>query len=366
MQIKDILTEIEKFAPLALQESYDNAGVQCGDINQEARGVLLTLDVTEAVIDEAIEKGDNLIIAHHPLIFSGLKKITGKNTVEKCLIKAIKHDIVIYAAHTNLDNVMQGVNHKIANKLNLQNLSILSPIKQRLLKLYSYAPAAHVPNILNALYDAGAGAIGNYSECSFQQNGVGSFRAMENTKPFIGTTNGSREVVDEIKFEVLLPDYLQEKVTNSLKKTHPYEEVAFEIIRIENSNQSIGSGMIGQLTEPMGTKAFFEYLKMKMGLQTFKHTLIHKEKIQNIALCGGSGSFLLQNAIAAKADVFITADFKYHQFFDAENQIIITDIGHFESEQYTQEIFMEILDKKFRNFAIHLSKVDTNPVKYYI
>lgn len=366
MQIKDILAEIEVFVPPAYQEGYDNCGVQTGDSNVECTGALLTLDITEAVLEEAIARHCNLVIAHHPLLFSGLKSVTGKNYVERVLIHAIKNDITIYAAHTNMDNVQAGVNKKIADKIGLINTEILVPVEKRLLKLYTYAPREHAAQVLNALYAAGAGSIGNYSECSFQTGGTGSFRPLEGTQPYIGRAGGEREQVEEVKIEVLLPDYLQTSVLQALKAHHPYEEVACELVRLENRDQTVGAGMTGSLKEPMPVYDFFSHIKNVFGLKAFKHTAVHTDKVSRVALCGGSGSFLLQDAIRSGADIFITADFKYHQFFDAEGKIIIADIGHYESEQFTPEIFSEIINQKFPNFAVHLSEVNTNPINYYI
>jgi len=365
MQIKDILTEIESFAPLPLQESYDNCGIQTGSSNMPCTGALLTLDVTEEVVDEALQLGCNLIIAHHPLIFSGLKSVTGKNYVERVLIKAIKNDITIYAAHTNMDNIDTGVNKKICNKLGLENTQVLQPLRGRLMQLNTYAPRPIAGAIRDALFAAGAGHIGAYSECSFSTEGQGSFRPSEQANPTIGQAGGDREVVLETQISVVMPDYLQARVLNALKQAHPYEEVAYECIRLENVHQNIGAGMIGNLKDPVPVQDFFDHIKNTMHLKGFKHTPPHKEYIQKVSVCGGSGSFLLSEAIRQQADVFITSDFKYHQFFDAERRIIIADIGHYESEQFTVEIFWEILNKKFPNFATHLSSTNTNPVNYY-
>jgi len=365
MQIKDILTEIEMFAPLAYQEHYDNCGVQVGDVLSDATGALLTLDVTEAVIEEAIDKECNLIIAHHPLIFSGLKRITGKNFVERSLVKAIRNNITIYAAHTNLDNVQAGVNRKIAEKLGLTGTKILAPSGNNLFKLYTYVPEKYAGDLLNALFAAGAGHIGMYSECSFTTSGTGSFRASETANPVIGMAGGARELVQEVKIEVLVPEHLRKQVIGALKAHHPYEEVAYELLRTENENQTIGSGMTGSYEAPMATGEFFKLVKERLHATCIRHTHICHDTISKVALCGGSGSFLLEKAIAAGADIFLTADFKYHQFFDAEGKIIVADIGHYETEQFTIEIFSEIIKKKFPNFALHLSKTNTNPLNYY-
>lgn len=365
MQIKDILSEIEIFAPLAYQESYDNCGVQVGDVAAEVTGALLTLDVTEAVVDEAIAHNCNLIIAHHPLIFSGLKKITGRNYVERVVINAIRNNITIYAAHTNLDNVRAGVNNKIAEKLGLVNRRILAPVSGKLYKLYTFAPVTAADAVRDALFAAGAGHIGNYSECSFNTNGQGTFRAAANAQPAIGIAGGAREQVEETRIEVLVAEPVKGNVIKALKEAHPYEEVAYELIKIENSHQEIGAGIVGELREAITHEAFLALLKTNMQAAGIKYTAPVGMHVKRVAVCGGSGSFLLGNAIGAGADAFVTADFKYHQFFDAEGKIMIADIGHYESEEYTIEIFSEIIKKKFPNFAIRFSKINTNPVNYY-
>ncbi len=366
MQIKDLIAEIELFAPLSYQESYDNCGVQVGDVNTEAKAALLTLDITEEVVDEAIGKGCNIIISHHPLIFSGIKRITGSNYIERVICKAIRHDIVIYSAHTNLDNVYHGVNRKIAEKLQLNNTAILAPAKSALYKLYTYCPVAHVGHLRSAFFAAGIGEIGDYSECSFGVTGQGTYRPSARSNPYKGVAGGPREEAEEVKLEVLVPRHLGKKAVDILKKNHPYEEVAYELISLENENQTIGAGMLGDLAEPMPAQSFLQYLKDKMQLQCIRHTRLHDQMISRVAVCGGSGSFLLPVAKARGADVFVTADFKYHQFFDAENKIIITDIGHFESERFTIEIFSEILKKKFPNFAVLFTEVNTNPLNYFL
>lgn len=365
MLVKDVMSAIEAFAPLAYQESYDNCGLQVGDPMATVTGMLLTLDVTEDLLAEAIEKNCNLIIAHHPLIFSGLKKITGRNYVERIVASAIKNDIHIYAAHTNLDNVRQGVNAKIAEKLGLQNTSILAPKGTTLYKLYTYVPEADLGTVRDALFAAGAGSIGNYSECSFNTEGIGTFRGNEHSNPAIGEAGGDREYVAEVKLEVLVPVDLKNTVIRALRASHPYEEVAYELIALENYNQEIGAGMVGFLPEAMEESAFLSFLQRQMKVDCIRHTQFKGKPVHKVALCGGSGSFLLKDAISTQADVFITGDFKYHQFFDAEGKIIIADIGHYESEQFTVEIFKELLTKKFPNFAVVLANIYTNPVKYF-
>jgi dinuclear metal center YbgI/SA1388 family protein len=323
----------------------------------------MCLDAIEEVIDEAIEKKCNMVLAHHPIVFSGLKSLTGKNYIERTIIKAIKNDIAIYAAHTNLDNVLEGVNQKIAQKLSLKNIQILEPKKGLLKKLYTYIPVSHTEIVRSALFEVGAGNIGKYSECSFKVSGEGTFKGNGDSNPFIGEKE-KLQVEKEDKVEFIFPSYLERALLKKLFEVHPYEEVAYEIITLDNYHQEIGSGVIGELEAPMNTMEFLESLKIQMQTSLVRYTEPIQEKIQRIAVCGGAGSFLLNTAIAKKADVFITGDFKYHQFFDADGQIVIADIGHFESEQFTIELFYEILIKKFPNFALYLTKVITNPIKY--
>lgn len=363
MKIKDITTYLETWAPLSYQESYDNAGLLVGDPQSEVLGVLLTLDVTEAVIAEAKQTGCNLIVAHHPLIFKGLKKLTGSHWVEKCVIAAIQSNIAIYAIHTNLDAVISGVNDKIAEKLGLQSLRILSPKSNTLQKLVTFIPTENTTNVLDALYAAGAGQVGNYDRCSFRVGGVGTFRPLEAANPHLGEVNRDEEV-NENRIELIFPSYLGRTIVATLKNAHPYEEVAYYLTDLANANQEIGSGIIGELEKPVATADFLKNLKKTMRTEVIRHTLPHRDQIQKVAVCGGAGSFLLSAAKAAGADVLVTADFKYHEFFEAEGKIIIADIGHYESEQFTKELLFDKLEKKFANIALRLSNVATNPIKY--
>jgi dinuclear metal center YbgI/SA1388 family protein len=365
MHIKDIIEFLESTAPSFLQEKYDNSGLICGSENEKVSGIILCLDSIEAVVDEAIENNCNLIIAHHPIIFSGLKRLTGKNYVERTIIKAIRNNIAIYAIHTNLDNVREGVNAKILNMLGAKQHSILKPREQELCKLFTFVPVKHTEDVKNALFKAGAGNIGNYSEASFSSTGTGTFKGNEMSNPTIGNKN-KRESVEEHKLEVIFPVYKKNEVLKALFEAHPYEEVAYDLVKLENKNQDTGSGMTGILEHPVSTSEFLKKLKDTFHCKVVKHTQITTDKISKVAVCGGSGSFLLKDAIAAKADIFVTADFKYHEYFDAENQIIIADIGHFESEQFTMHLLLEKLNKKFPNFAVFLTRVNTNPVHYYI
>ena len=356
---------LEQKAPLSYQESYDNSGLITGNEQMPCSGILCTLDVTEEVVEEALQQKCNLIVAHHPIIFKGLSKINGKNYVERIIIKAIKNDIAIYAIHTNLDNVSDGVNATIAQQLGLINTQVLAPKKNRLVKLVSFVPIESVEKVKDALFGAGAGNIGAYSETSFSSVGIGSFKAGENTNPFIGK-KGIRELVKEERIEVILPDFLQNAVLRALKNAHPYEEVAYDFYPLNNENQLVGSGMVGNLPSPIDSKAFLELLQSRFGLSVVKHSPIVKEKVQKIAICGGSGSFLIPDAKSAKADFFVSSDIKYHDFFEADGQMVIADIGHWESEQYTVDLVFAEITAKFPNFAVLKTAINTNPVRYFL
>jgi dinuclear metal center YbgI/SA1388 family protein len=365
MRASDIASYIEEFAPPPYQESYDNCGFQAGEPSTEIHGVLFSLDITEDVVHEAVARGCNMIIAHHPIIFSGLKKLTGRNYVERVVMQALRQNIVLYAAHTNLDNVRAGVNKMIADKLGLLDVRILQPKSDGLSKLYTTVPKESAADLRDALFAAGAGEVGQYRECSFSTIGSGTFRPGEETNPTIGTAGGAREEVMEVKIEVLVPRHLESRIIAVLKANHPYEEVAYEMIALQNKNQDVGSGMIGTLPEPMAAPDFLAWVRNKMFTGCIRHTALPSKPIQTVALCGGAGSFLLKDAIASKADAFVTADYKYHQFFDAEGHILIADIGHWESEQFTPELLRGIIEKKMPNFALLLSETKTNPVNYF-
>ena len=362
-KIKDITQYLEGIAPKAYQETYDNSGLLTGNPDDKVRGVLLTLDTTEAVVKEAVEKQCNLIISHHPIIFKGLKSLTGKNYVERTILAAIKNNIAIYAIHTNLDSVSSGVNKKLGEMIGLEKLKILAPKKGLLSKLITFIPEDKTEQVLEKLHNAGAGNIGNYKNCSFRLEGTGTFMPVEGANPYIGN-KGNLEMVRETRVEVIFPTYLNEKIIHTLLEVHPYEEVAYYLSHLDNAYQEIGSGMLGELQTEMEPKAFLLHLKDRLKLQSIRHTAFIDRPVKKVAVCGGSGSFLLQAAQKAGADVFVTADFKYHDFFDAEDQLIIADIGHYESEVNTKELLRDILQEKFSNFALILSETVTNPISY--
>ena len=364
MKITDIIQELEKLAPLQYAEGFDNVGLLVGDANAEVKGVLITLDTLEAVVDEAIAKKCNLIVSFHPIIFSGLKSLTGKNYVERVVMKAIQHQIAIYSMHTALDNQFLGVNASICNRLELQNRRILIPQPHTIQKLVTYVPKSDAENLRKALFAAGAGNIGNYAECSFNLEGKGTYKGNEESHPTIGEPNVFH-TEDETQIGVIFPKHLQQQILQALRQNHPYEEVAFEIYTLENEHQHIGMGMIGELNKAMSEKVFLAYLKERMQVSVVRHSALLGKDVKKVAVLGGSGAFAIENAKRAKADAYITADLKYHEFFKAEGQILLADIGHFESEQYIKSLLFDYLSKIFPTFALSISNVDTNPIKYY-
>ena len=364
MQIKDITDYLESLAPLSSQESYDNSGLLTGHPLTEVTQALITLDCIEETVDEAIAKNCNLIIAHHPIIFKGLKKLNGKNYIERTIIKAIKHDIAIYACHTNLDNYKGGVNKKIGDLLGVKNPKILAPSQSTLEKLVVFSPKTHQNEVLDALFKAGAGSIGNYAECSFSTDGNGSFKANALAQPFVGNAD-ERHIESEVKIEVIISAHRRGKILSKMLEAHPYETVAYDIFPLLNTNPDEGAGMYGDIENEMPIKDFLAKVKKDFNCDIIRHTNPHKNTIKKISWCGGSGSFLLNAAKRVNADIFITGDFKYHEFFDADNQIIIADIGHYESEQFTIGLIGDLLSEKFTKFAPYLTDRYTNPVNYF-
>ena len=363
MKIGDIISDLEQWAPPFIQESYDNSGLIVGAKDWDTKGVLVALDCLEEVVDEAIDKDISLIVTHHPIVFSGLKRFNGATYIERVVMKAIKNDIAIYAIHTNLDNVHWGVNAKIIQILGLEKHSVLSPMKNSLKKFQVYVPSSHAESVESAVFSAGGGKVSAYEECSFKSNGVGSFKGGKGTNPVIGKA-GKREFVEEIKLEFIVPAFVVKDVERAARTAHPYEEMAFEWLAIENNATLYGAGAVGEFEKPIKFNTFLEDVKTAFGT-TLKYTPSPKDTVQRVAVCGGSGSFLLGAAKAVGADVFITADYKYHQFFDADGTISILDVGHFESEQFTIDLIADRLSEKFPKFAVLKTEVNTNPIQYY-
>ena len=364
MTISAVIDALESLAHPSLQEHYDNAGLITGHPSWKCKGIVCSLDATEEVVKEAVQKKCNLIVSHHPIVFSGLKKITGKNYVEKTIIAAIKNDIAIYAVHTNLDNVIEGVNGKIAAMLGLKNISLLSEKENTLKKLVTFSPGNNADAVRDAIFAAGGGQIGNYSECSFNSEGTGTFKPGLAANPKIGQ-RGKRHKEQEVKIEVIFPAWLESQLLSAMKAAHTYEEVAYDIIPLSNKYQGFGSGVIGELPVALDERKFLARIKKVFGVPVVRHTAFLNKVVKRIALCGGAGSFLISKALAAGADAYITADMKYHEFFDANGRLLIADVGHYESEQFTIDLIQEFLEQKFPTFAVLKTGVKTNPVHYF-
>lgn len=364
MKVAELVEILHAWAPPALAESYDNPGQLTGEPNQDVSGVLVSLDCTEAVIDEAIHLGCNVIISHHPVWFGARKRLISDDWVARVLIRAIKHDIALVAIHTNLDNIRTGVNHVIAQKLGLESTQILLPKPGSMLRMDVYVPVGHVEQVKNAVFQAGAGHIGQYDECSFSVAGTGTFRPLPGSNPFSGRQN-IREMAEECRLEVVFPKAISGAVVRAMLGAHPYEEAAYQLVDIVNPVKDIGAGMIGNLPQPMGKYSFLSFVKQAFGCECLRYAEGSTEAIQRVAVCGGSGSFLLSHAMRAGADAFITGDITYHTFFDTGGRMMLLDIGHYESEQFTSDCIAQFLNEKFPTFAVRISTVITNPVKYF-
>jgi dinuclear metal center YbgI/SA1388 family protein len=364
IRLREIITILEELAPLSLQESYDNSGLQVGDPEMELSGILITLDVSEEVLSEAEKLGFNLVLSHHPVIFRGLKSITGKNAAERMVRMAIQKEIAIYSGHTNFDAVSGGVNTYMANRLGLVDQEILEPADGQLRKVVVFVPHQHLEQVRQAMFDAGAGHIGVYDSCSFNLEGTGTFRGSEGSDPYVGEP-GKLHQEPETRLETIVPASLLSKVVRAMTSAHPYEEVAYDIYPLDNADPGKGMGILGSLQDAMDEEVFLGKVKDRFHTGVIRHSALRGRPVKKVALCGGSGSFLLRRAVASGADVFLTGDVKYHQFFDAEGKIVLMDIGHFESEQFTRELFYDLLMKKFPKFAVRLSETETNPIKYF-
>ena len=364
MKVSEIVYCIESEFPKALQESYDNSGLIAGNPNEEVKGILLALDVTEAVLKEASKKGLNFIISHHPAVFQNIKHFTGINATERILIYALQNKIALFSAHTNLDNHQNGLNEYLANSLGLKHSVVLSPMEGRLQKLVIFVPVSEADKVRQAIFTAGSGHIGEYDMCSFNIEGTGTFRALDKANPYVGA-KGQIHREPELRIETIMPEFIQENVIRALLESHPYEEVAYDIYPLANKWKQNGSGRIGMLENPVEESQFLDGVKAALKSKCLRHTALTGKMIRKVAVCGGSGSFLIHQAILAGADVFVSADFKYHQFFEGEGKILLIDAGHFETEQFALQLFYDVLNKKIPNFAVHFSESAINPVNYY-
>jgi dinuclear metal center YbgI/SA1388 family protein len=363
--VKEIVSVLESLAPTGLQESYDNSGLLTGRIDQEVIGVLVCLDVTPEILNEAVHRGCNMVVSHHPPFFSGMKRFTGQSLQEKVLIQAIRQDIILYASHTNLDSVLNGVSGRMAEKLGLTQIKILVPRESDLLKLITFVPASHLEVVSQALFNAGAGTIGNYDHCSFQVSGNGTFRAGESANPFVGSI-GNVHYEPETRLETIVPKHAVKQAVKALIEAHPYEEVAYDLIPLENKNPSQGLGIVGELPEGVSEMEFLKKAKEVFGIPVIRHSNLRKKQVERVALCGGSGVEFLRHAISEGADIYLTADIKYHSWFEVPANIVLADIGHFESEQFAINVLADSLIEKFPKFAVCLTEVNTNPINYLL
>ena len=364
MKVKEITSYLESKVPVCYQEDYDNSGLLIGNPEDQVTGALLCLDITEEVFDEALKKNCNLIISHHPLIFKGIKKLTGSDFVQRLLIKAIREKVAVYAIHTNLDNSFKGLNALFCDKVGIRNYRILSPKTGLLYKLVTFCPVGFAEKVRNSMFEAGAGHIGNYDCCSFNGLGEGTFRASDKARPFVGEQN-KLHVENEVRFEVIFPSNIEKELIGALIQAHPYEEVAYDIYPLQNDYLKVGAGMIGELESEISVFEFLKRVKKVIGIPVIRHSAKKEIFVKRVAVCTGSGGFLIQQAIQAGADLFLTADLKYHDFFDADDKVVLADIGHYESEQHVKEWIYSVLIEKFPNFAFLISETNTNPVKYY-
>jgi dinuclear metal center YbgI/SA1388 family protein len=364
MKLKDLCSYLDTAVPLSFQEDYDNAGLQVGSPEAEISSALLAIDVTEELIDEAIAHDCNLVVSHHPLIFRGIKSLTGKSYIERIIHRAIKNDLAIYSAHTNLDIFKDGVSRKMAEKLKLEDISVLAPSENTLLKLVTFIPESYFEKVRNKIFEAGAGVVGNYDQCGFSVSGTGSFRGNEKANPFVGEKD-KIHFENEIRFETILYSHMQNKVTKALLEAHPYEEVAYDFFTLKNKNAEIGLGCVGKLQNPVPEEKLLKIVSSIFDAKGIRHSKLTGRPVAKVALCGGSGASLLNHAIGCGADVYLTADIKYHDFFNTENKILLVDIGHYESEKFSTEILKDLIIKKFPKFAVRFSETNTNPINYF-
>jgi dinuclear metal center YbgI/SA1388 family protein len=364
MKLKELTSYLDSVVPLSFQEGYDNSGLQVGLPDKEIKSALVTLDVTEEIIDEALKAGCDIIVSHHPVIFQGIKRLSGRSSSERILLKAIKEDIAIYSAHTNLDVVSEGVSRRMAEKMKLNNIKVLAPLKGKLIKLVTFIPESSLDKVRDAVFSAGAGVIGNYDSCGFTVSGTGSFRGNENTNPYVGE-KGKMHLEKEVRFETILFTHLKDQVLKALLDAHPYEEVAYDLYPLENTNADAGLGCTGELIVPLGMDDFLKVVSDVFDARGIRYSGLISKKIRKVALCGGSGGSLLKDVECSGADAYVTADIKYHSFFEAGDKMLIVDIGHYESEKFSMEILSELIIKKFPKFAVRFSEINTNPIKYF-
>ena len=365
MTIKDVTTFLEQKFPLYLQEDFDNCGVQCGDVRQEISGAMVCFEMSEQVIDEAIDKGCNLVISHHPLMLKrGICKIVPTDRVGAMICKALAHNMVLYSMHTNIDSGEGGGNDAFAEKLRLRNVKVLEPHKGMYRKLVVFVPKENAETLKSALFAVGCGVQGNYDSCGYTLHGQGQFRPLEGANPHIGEEN-HLEHVDEERVEMIYPTGLQRAVVQAIYDNHPYEEPAFDLLPLENESRTIGLGRIGELPKELPVSDFLGYLKDNLGFIHCRYCGDETKMIRKVAVCGGGGSSFIDLAIASGADAYVSGDFKYHDFFKSYQKTLLVDIGHYEGEFFIKNIIFNLLNEKFSTFATLISKMESLEVKFF-
>jgi dinuclear metal center YbgI/SA1388 family protein len=366
MIVKNLIKHIETWAPPGIAWEKDNVGLQLGSTQSQITNVLLCLEVDSKVVDDAIKKRCNLIISHHPLIFTPLKSITDRDNQSDLIKKIIKNDINVFSAHTNLDFAKDGVSFQLAKKLKLQQIRFLKNLSSNQYKIVVFVPEKFVEKVASAMHIAGGGQIGDYSNCSFRIVGQGTFKGSNSTNPFVGI-KGNLEYVREIRLEMIANSFDLPKILSAMKESHPYEEVAYDLYKLNNENVNFGMGAIGVLNQSMTKEEFLFYVSKSLKIKNFRYNSGKKNKIRTVAVCGGSGSDLADEAIKQNADAFITADVKYHKFQDVQNKILLIDAGHYETEIFILDELKRRIQKFLNNGnnKVYKYKGSTNPIIFY-
>lgn len=369
MIVKELIKYLEDWAPPGAAWEKDNVGLLVGSGDEKIENIFLSLELTGEVLEQALKKNCNFIFTHHPLIFNPVKNLdVNKNPNSKLIYKLIKNDINLFSAHTNLDFTKDGVSFTLAKKLKLNKITFLKNEESNQFKVVVFLPETNLDEVASAMFNQGAGIIGEYNNCSFRTNGIGTFKGSANSNPFIGKKENF-EKANEVRLEVLVDSWKLNKVINAMLKSHPYEEPAYDIYPLRNKNVNYGAGAIGELDNEMNVNEFLKHVEKSLLLSNFRFVNGNKRRIKKVAVCGGSGSELLNDAISKNADVFITADIKYHTFHDAKNKILLIDAGHYETEvvilKIVEEKIKKLIKEKKENIKVYKYSSSTNPVKFY-
>jgi dinuclear metal center YbgI/SA1388 family protein len=369
--VAEIAAALEAWAPPASKLDYDNVGLQVGDARREAASVLVALDLTAAVVEEARETGADLVVTHHPLLFRPLKKLTADDPAGALALRLAEHGIAYYAIHTNLDAAPGGVSFALAGRLGLEGIRFLEPSEESLVKLVTFAPAAHAEAVRRAMAEAGAGHIGDYEACAFTIRGTGHFRPGERANPFIGEAGGAEEAVEEVRIEAEVMRWDLGRVVRAMKAAHPYEEVAYDVYPVEQPATRVGFGAVGFLQAPTTLEAFLAVVAARLDAAALRYSGDPAMPVRTVAVCGGAGASLIPRALAAGADAFVTADVTYHRFFeplDAEGRprMALVDAGHYETEALTEPLLVDWLAHHFPDLAVRKTRHRTSPMRTFV